>query len=44
MERARFIPYNPSNGWGNYTHLVEFVQEYFDGCIKFPDADIEISR
>lgn len=26
-----------ANGWGNYTHLVEFVQEYLKGCIEFPD-------
>lgn len=40
----RFKAFNPSNGWGNYSRLVDFVAEYLEACKKDPDATIEISR
>src|SRR5688572_22094629 len=40
----RFKQLNPSNGWGNYECLVEFVEEYLKACKKDPDAVIEVSR
>lgn len=40
----RFKKFNPSNGWGSYEALVDFVEQYLLACIKFPDADIEVSR
>lgn len=41
---ARFARFNPSNGWGNYDGLVEFVEEYIKACESFPTARIEVSR
>lgn len=35
---------NPSNGWGSYHGLVEFVREYLDACKEFPNAEVKIWR
>ena len=40
----RFKQYNPSNGWGDYNNLVEFVKSYIIACTEFPDGVIEISK
>lgn len=40
----RFKELNPSNGWGDYDGLVEFVEEYLNACIASPDADVGVSR
>ena len=42
-DRIKFEQYNPSNGWGNYDNLVEFVQNYLDACYNYPEAKIEVS-
>ncbi|WP_315921098.1 hypothetical protein [Mesorhizobium sp. SP-1A] len=39
-----FKTFNPSNGWGNYEILVQFVEEYLLACKAFPSAEIEVSR
>ena len=39
-----FRQYNPSNGWGSYEGLVEFVKNYLAACEEYPDAKIEVSR
>ena len=36
--------HNPSNGWGDYNNLVDFVKSYIIACTEFPDGVIEISR
>jgi len=41
---ARFKAFNPSNGWGDYDGLVNFVEKYLQACEQYPDADISISR
>ena len=33
-----FKQYNPTNGWGTYQDLVDFVCAYLDACRKYPDA------
>lgn len=43
-EPARFMPLNPSNGWGSYDTLVEFVSEYLAACEAYPGAAVEASR
>ena len=40
----QFSPLNPSNGWGNYDGLVEFVTKYLEACEKYPFAAVEVSR
>ena len=35
---------NPSNGWGCYEGLVEFVERYLDACQEWPDAKVSVSR
>lgn len=36
--------FNPSNGWGSYEVFVDFVQNYLDACIQYPDANVFVSR
>jgi hypothetical protein len=43
-EPARFQPLNPKNGWGDYTGLVRFVENYLAACENNPDAEINVSR
>lgn len=40
----RFRKLNPSNGWGDYKGLVEFVEEYLEACKKYPEATIRTHR
>lgn len=40
----RFRKLNPSNGWGTYEGLVEFVEKYLKACQEYPDTDIETWR
>ena len=40
----KFYPYNPTNGWGAYTNLVTFVEEYLAACEEYPEATVEASR
>ena len=40
----RFRKFNPSNGWGDYEGLVNFVREYLQACEKYPSATISVSR
>lgn len=49
LERLRADPekfkaYNPSNGWGTYEGLVDFVTSYLAACKEYPDADVTASR
>lgn len=32
--------FNPENGWGTYEGLVEFVHDYLEACIRFPEAKV----
>jgi hypothetical protein len=43
-ERERFLPFNPSNGWGDYDNLVEFTQNYLIACLENPDGEIRACR
>lgn len=36
--------YNPKNGWGTYEQLVEFVKNYLNACINYPNTTIKISK
>ena len=40
----RFEEFNPSNGWGNYHNLCQFVAKYLAACVANPDADVSVSR
>jgi len=40
----KFKQFNPSNGWGNYEVLVNFVDKYLEACKTFPMAEISVSR
>lgn len=40
----KYKQFNPSNGWGDFNGLIEFVKNYLDACVKYPDAIIRISR
>ena len=41
---ARFLAFNPENGWGSYNNLVKFVRAYIVACEMYPDATVEVSR
>ena len=43
-EPIYFKQFNPTNGWGDYEGLVEFVCNYLAACKKYPEAKIEVSR
>ena len=40
----KFRRFNPSNGWGTYDGLVEFVREYLDACRQWPNAHVRVCR
>lgn len=39
-----FKTFNPSNGWGNYEGLVEFVEAYLKACQEWSNAIINVSK
>lgn len=41
-ERFRIL--NPSNGWGSYEGLLDFVALYLYHCEENPEANVEVSR
>lgn len=36
----RFKEFNPSNGWGTYEGLVDFVEDYLSACRRWPEAKV----
>lgn len=36
--------YTPSNGWGSYEGLLDFCLEYLEASLRYPDANVEVSR
>jgi len=40
----RFKKFDSPNGWGRYRNFVPWIESYLAACIKFPDANIEVSR
>lgn len=40
----RFKAFNPTNGWGDYSGLVEFTERYLAACAAYPTADVRVSR
>lgn len=43
-EPARFVPFNPKNGWGSYAVFVPWLEELLEACRKHPEAEIRTSR
>lgn len=43
-EEEACCDHSPSNGWGTYEGLVEFVSDYLAACQQHPYAVIEVSR
>ncbi len=41
---ARFIPFNPKNGYGNYYLLLSFAENCLNACRTYPSATVEIFR
>lgn len=39
-----FKAFNPTNGWGDYDGLVNFVKNYIKACVDYPDAQVEVCR
>jgi hypothetical protein len=40
----KFKAMNPSNGWGSYEVLRDFVADYLKACICTPGALVKVSR
>jgi hypothetical protein len=40
----RFEVFNPSNGWGSYDGLCNFVRKYLKACRRFPNASVGVWR
>ena len=36
--------FNPVNGWGDYDGLLKCAISYYQACLKYPEAVIEVSR
>lgn len=43
-DRDRLMELNPSNGWGHYGDLVQFVRAYLKSCTENPDGIIGVCR
>jgi hypothetical protein len=41
---SRFKALNPSNGWGTYEGLRQFVADYLVACEEYPSAEVSVSR
>jgi hypothetical protein len=41
---ARYLMFNPSNGWGTYEGLVRWTEKYLAACEEHPSAMIWVSR
>ena len=39
-----FKKFNPANGWGDYSVLVEFVGQYIEACEMNPHATVCVDR
>ena len=40
----KYKKFNPSNGWGTYEYLLEFIENYHKACVKYPNANIVAER
>lgn len=43
-DREKYKASNPTNGWGDYEGLVDFVQDYLGACEQYPEATVYASR
>ena len=43
-EPEKFRAFSPSNGWGTYEGLVDFVEAYLGACHDWPEAVVRVSR
>lgn len=43
-ESEKLKVHNPSNGWGDYDGLLDFVFNYLKACHKYPSASVIIFR
>lgn len=43
-EPEKFKEFNPTNDWGNYDGLVDFIRKYLEACINHPNTKIQVSR
>jgi hypothetical protein len=43
-DKPRYKVFNPENGWGSYTGLCYFVDDYKKACLENPDAKLRVSR
>ena len=44
LKPTHFITFNPSNHWGSYEGLCNFVYKYRNACWDNPDAELRVSR
>lgn len=42
--RGYYEQYNPTNGWGTYVYLIEYLKSYIEAAEKYYDATVEVSR
>lgn len=43
-DETRFKKFDSPNGWGLYENFVPWLERYLAACIKFPSAEISVSR
>jgi hypothetical protein len=44
QEPERFKKHDPKNGWGSYGDFVPWLENLLEGCRKFPEAEVTVSR
>ena len=40
MDPEKYKEFNPSNGWGDYEGLVQFIEAYLSACYMYPEAEV----
>lgn len=44
LRSERLDEFNASNGWGKREDLIRFTEEYLAACVKYPEANVSVSR
>lgn len=39
-----FKNFNDKNGWGTYEQFLKFIENYMIACLKYPGAEVSVSR
>jgi hypothetical protein len=40
----RFKKFTSKNGWGTYKDFIPWIEDYIEACVKYPNANVSVSR